>query len=165
VLLSISLSEICGNTTGDSAAEERRLDGDGCERVTGLIGAIHADRLEIMTDPKGSKGAPSADGAGVQAKNTILVAMEDLIEADRKELERELEEEMAQRHQKKLACFQQTHNGVVKNADMATTLGVEVNTSLSPEDLVHMVDVSVARKYGTDRTQFTHVVAEDMKCV
>jgi hypothetical protein len=40
--------------------------------------------------------------------------------------------------------------------------GAKVNTQLSPEDLVHMVDVSVASKYEADLTQFTHVVAEDM---
>jgi hypothetical protein len=31
--------------------------------------------------------------------------MEDLIEEDRKEIERELEEEMAERRKRKLACF------------------------------------------------------------
>jgi hypothetical protein len=47
----------------------------------------------------------------------IAVVMEDLAKADRKELERELEEEMADRRQRKLACFQKTRNGVVKKAD------------------------------------------------
>jgi hypothetical protein len=97
-----------------------------------------------MTDPKGSKGASAADGAGVQARNAILVAMEDLAKADRKELEKELEVEMAERCQKKLACFQKTRNGVMKKADTATASGAKVSTSLSPEDLVHMVDVSSA---------------------
>jgi hypothetical protein len=34
--------------------------------------------------------------------------------------------------------------------------------SLSPEDLAQLVDVSVASKYDTDLTQFTHVIAENM---
>jgi hypothetical protein len=38
-----------------------------------------------------------------------------------------------------------------------------VNSSLSPEDLVQLVDVSVASKYSADLTQFTRVVAEDMR--
>jgi hypothetical protein len=109
-----------------------------------LIGAGCADQVETMTDPKGSKGASAADGAGVQARNAILVAMEDLAKADRKELEKELEVEMAERCQKKLACFQKTRNGVMKKADTATASGAKVSTSLSPEDLVHMVDVSSA---------------------
>jgi hypothetical protein len=38
-------------------------------------------------------------------------------------------------------------NGVVKKADTAATSGAKVNASLSPEDLVHMVDVLVASKH------------------
>jgi hypothetical protein len=34
-------------------------------------------------DPKGSKGTMASDSAGVQAGNTIHVAMEDLVEEDR----------------------------------------------------------------------------------
>jgi hypothetical protein len=34
---------------------------------------------------------------------------------------------------------------------------------LNPKDLVHMVDVSVTGKYRADLTQFTCIVAEDMK--
>jgi hypothetical protein len=56
-----------------------------------------------MADPK----APNvmADTVGIQARNSITVAMEDLAEADRNELEKELEEEMAERRQRKLACL------------------------------------------------------------
>jgi hypothetical protein len=102
------------------------------------------------------------DGVGVQARNEILVAMEDLAKADRKELEKELEEEMTEMWRWKLVCFQKTRNGVVKKADTSVVTGAKVNTQLSPEDLIHMVDVSVASKYEADLTQFTHVVAEDM---
>jgi hypothetical protein len=58
-----------------------------------------------MTDPKGAKSVALVDGAGVDTRNTIMVAMEDLIEADRRELEKELGEEMVERRRKKLACF------------------------------------------------------------
>jgi hypothetical protein len=51
------------------------------------------------------------------------------------------------------------HNMVIKKADTVIATDAKVSTQLSPEDLVHMVDVSVARKYGVDLTQFTHVVA------
>jgi hypothetical protein len=150
------------NTTGDSAGETT-VERQSLQVCCGLIGAICTDRVEIMMDPKGSKGAPATDGAGVQARNTILVAMEDLVEADRKEWEKELEEEMTERHQKKLVCFQKTCNEVVKKANTATASGAKVSTSLSLEDLVHMVDVSVASKYGVDLTQFTRLVVVDMK--
>jgi hypothetical protein len=98
-----------------------------------------------MADPKESKA--TADSTRVQARNTITVAMEDLAEADSKEMEKELEEEMAKRRQRKLACFHKMRNGVVKKADTAAASGAKVNASLSPEDLVHMVDVSVASKH------------------
>jgi hypothetical protein len=58
-----------------------------------------------MADPKGVKPAAPVNGAGVDTRNTIVVAMEDLIEADRRELEKELEEDMVERWRKKLACF------------------------------------------------------------
>jgi hypothetical protein len=43
-----------------------------------------------MTDPKGSEAIPTADGVNVQARNAIMVAMEDLSESDRKKLEDEM---------------------------------------------------------------------------
>jgi hypothetical protein len=100
---------------------------------------------------------------GVTIRNSILVAMEDLVEADRKELERELEEEMAEARSQKLACFQKTRNGVVKKADTMVATSAKVNAQLNLEDLIHMVDVLVASKYGADLTQFTRVVAKDMR--
>jgi hypothetical protein len=57
-----------------------------------------------MANLKGVKPAAPVDGARVDTRNTIIIAMEDLTEADRRELEKELEEEMAERRRKKLAC-------------------------------------------------------------
>jgi hypothetical protein len=71
---------------------------------------------------------------------------------------------MAKLRRRKLACFQKTHNGIVKKADTTTASGTKVNSSsLSPEDLIQLVDVSVVSKYDVDLTQFTCVVAEDMR--
>jgi hypothetical protein len=83
-----------------------------------------------------------------------MAVMEDLAEADRKEVERELEV-MAEVWRWKLACFQKTCNGVVKKVDTTTASGSKLDTSLSPEDLVRLVDVSVPNKYRADITQFT----------
>jgi hypothetical protein len=69
--------------------------------------------------------------------------MEDLAEEDRKEVERELEEEMAEIRRRKLACFQKTRNDVVKKVEIASAANTKVTFPLSPKDLVHMVDVSV----------------------
>jgi hypothetical protein len=59
-----------------------------------------------MTNPKES-GARTEVGP----HNTIGVAMEDLPEAERRALEKKLEEEMAEVRRKKLACFQKTRSG------------------------------------------------------
>jgi hypothetical protein len=116
----------------------------------------------FMADPKGGKLAAVVDGTDVHPKNAISVAMEDLSKEDREEIEHELKAEMAERHSKKLACFPKTRYGVIKKADMATTSRTKVGTLLSPKDLVQLVDVSVAIKYGADLTQFTRVIVEEM---
>jgi hypothetical protein len=54
-----------------------------------------------MTNPKES-GAQTE----VEPHNMIGVAMEDLPEAERRVLEKELEEEMDEARSKKLTCFQ-----------------------------------------------------------
>jgi hypothetical protein len=73
-------------------------------------------RNKGMEDPNGLKASLVAAGAGVQAKNTINMMMEDLLEEDWKEIERDLEEEMAEVRRRKLACFQKMSNDVVKKS-------------------------------------------------
>jgi hypothetical protein len=62
---------------------------------------------------------------------------------------------MAEIRKRKLACFQTTCNRVVKKSDMTTASDIKVDSPLSPEDLIHMIDVSVASKYGANLIQFT----------
>jgi hypothetical protein len=62
-----------------------------------------------MTNPKES-GARTEVGP----HNMIGVAMEDLPKAERRALEKELEEEMPEARRRKLACFQKTRTGVIK---------------------------------------------------
>jgi hypothetical protein len=59
-----------------------------------------------MVNPK-----DSAARTEVGTHNTIGMAMEDLPEAERRALEKELEEEMAEASRRKLACFQKTSTG------------------------------------------------------
>jgi hypothetical protein len=115
-----------------------------------------------MADPKGSKAA-TTDGAGIHNKNAINVALEDLTEEDKKAVERVLEEEMAKLRKRKLACFQKTRGGVIKKSDTVAASSTKVNSQLSPEDLAHLIDVSIPGKYGSDLTQFTRVIAKDMR--
>jgi hypothetical protein len=111
-----------GNIFGDSAGDDDQTliigAKDGIDSIiassVGIdveqegIGNNFSGSMEVaMVDPKGAKSAP--DNANVTADNVINVAMEDLSTKDREETERELqhelEEEMAKRRQKKLTCF------------------------------------------------------------
>jgi hypothetical protein len=101
--------------------------------------------------------------------NTIGVAMEDLPEAERRALEKELEEEMAEARRRKLACFQKTHTGVIKKTVPAITTTTTatatptVTPNLTLEELVKFMDVVVASKYGNDLTNFTRTVIEEVR--
>jgi hypothetical protein len=96
----------------------------------------------------------------------IEVVMEDLPEAERITLEKELKEETATAR-RKLACFQKIHTGVIKKTvptiTTTTTIAPMVISNLTPKELVKLVDMSVASKYGTDLTQFTRIIADDMR--
>jgi hypothetical protein len=98
--------------------------------------------------------------------NTITVTMEDLPEAEKIALEKELKEEMAAARRRKLACFQKTRTGVIKKVVPAVTTTMTmtsmVTSNLTPKELVKLVDVSVASKYDADLTQFTCIIADDM---
>jgi hypothetical protein len=64
---------------------------------------------------------------------------------------------------KNLACYQKTRSSVVQKADTAKATTSKVSTSsLSLEDLVHLEDVLVASKYGSDLAQLTRALAEDL---
>jgi hypothetical protein len=95
-----------------------------------------------------------------------VVAMEDLLEADEIALEKDLEKEMAVARRRKLACFQKTRARVIKKTVPAITttmtMAPTVTSNLTPKELVKLIDVSVASKYGADLTQFTRIIANDM---
>jgi hypothetical protein len=47
------------------------------------------------------------------------------------------------------------------DTDMASSSKVN-SSSLTPEELVHLVNVSVASKYGSNLAQLTRILAKDM---
>jgi hypothetical protein len=126
------------NIFGDSAGEDDSHDCH-CAGVVGRLVRLTPVGQERMADPKGGKAAMASDDAGVQARNTIHVAMEDLAEEDRKELEHELKEDMAERQRKKLACLRNPCHGVVKKANTAAASETKLDSPLSPKDLVHTI--------------------------
>jgi uncharacterized membrane protein len=103
----------------------------------------------------------------VRLHSTIDVAMEDLPKAERRALEKELEEEMAEMRRRKLTCFQKTRMGVVKKTVSAITTTATatsmVTPNLTPEELVKFMDVAVAGKYGNDLINFTRTVTEEVR--
>jgi uncharacterized membrane protein len=114
-----------------------------------------------MTNPKES-GARTE----VRPHNTIGVAMEDLPEAERRALEKELEE-MPEVRRQKLACFQKARTGVIKKTVPAitttTTATSTVTPNLTPEEFVKFIDVAVASKYGSDLANFTCTIIEEVR--
>jgi hypothetical protein len=108
---------------------------------------------------------PEDGGAWIEVRphHTIVVAMEDLPEAEKIALKKELQEEMVAARSK-LACFQKTRTGVIKKTiPDIMTMAPMVTSNLTPKELVKLVDVSVASKYGTDLTQISHIIADDMR--
>jgi hypothetical protein len=117
----------------------------------------------VQQAPIGSRriaaGKPASQGGGdwseVGEGNVVEVTFGDLAEADQRrikeEMKKELEKVEAARLREKLAGYQKTRNGVVQKADTARASASKVSTQpLLPEELAHLVDVSVASKYGTD---------------
>jgi hypothetical protein len=94
--------------------------------------------------------------------------MEDLLEAKRITLEKELEEEIAVARRWKLACFQKTRTGVIKKTApsitiTATTVAAStVTPNMTPKELVKFMDIVVASKYDNDLSNLTRVVTNDV---
>jgi hypothetical protein len=91
----------------------------------------------------------------IDLKNLIRVGLGDLLEEDQRwikeEMRHDLEEIEAAKMRDKLTCYQRTRSGVVQKTDTTKATAPKVNSSsLTPEDLVHLVDVSVVSKYGAD---------------
>jgi hypothetical protein len=98
--------------------------------------------------------------------NTISVVMEDLPEAERRVLDKELEEKMAEATRRKLVCFQKTRTGVIKKTVLGittmTTATSMITPNLTPEELVKFMDVVVASKYRNDHTNFTRTITKEV---
>jgi hypothetical protein len=70
-----------------------------------------------MMNPK-----DSATWTNVGPHNTIGVAMEDLPKVERRALEKELEEEMAEARRRKLVCFQKMRTGLSRKPSRPSRL-------------------------------------------
>jgi hypothetical protein len=127
------------------------------------VGSLEGQPKERAMAANKPSGQETGSRAEVDQRNVIGVAFGDLPEDDQRwikdEMRCELEEIDAAKMREKLACYQRTRSGVVQKADTA-----KVNpSSLTPEDLVHLVDVSVASKYGADLAQLTRALVENVR--
>ena len=114
---------------------------------------IHSD--EMITDPN--------NNSDISPDNIIPTAMEDLSEKDRLEIERVLGEQ----RKMMLAGFQKTRNGVIMKlatpsaiSSISDLLGTEVKQS--NEDLAHLIDASVASKFGSNMADMMHTLSKSM---
>jgi hypothetical protein len=75
-----------------------------------------------------------------------------------------LKEIEAVRMQEKLTCYQKTRGSDVQKEDTTMSSSSKVNSlSLTPEELVHLGDVSVTSKYGANLALLSRILAEDMR--
>ena len=98
------------------------------------------------------------DGSQIDTDNIIAVTLDDLSEEGRRDIERELEEERLASLQRKLAGFQKTRNGVVNKVAApvsSASPSTDVSKSPSAEEISHLIDVSVASKYGAQMENLT----------
>jgi alanyl-tRNA synthetase len=112
----------------------------------------------VMKEQTAKKTAP--DKSDVHPLNVIKVTMEDLMEADRKELEEEIAREMEEKRNEKLAYFWKTKNGAIKQTGGAGTSSEKVTSSVTCEELTHMIDTVVASKYGSNVTKIARMIYE-----
>jgi hypothetical protein len=99
--------------------------------------------------------------------NTIGVAMEDLPKAEKRVLEKELEEEMTEARRTSLRVSKKTCTGVIKKiVPVITTMATVTHMvipNLTPKELVKFMDVAVASKYGNDLTNFTRTITKEVR--
>ena len=97
----------------------------------------------------------SKNGSDIDPENVIAVTLDDLSEDDQRELEEELEKERVERLKLKLAGYAKTRNGVVKKV-VPSPSNAQVKNST--EEIAHLIDVSVASKYGSDMENTTRTI-------
>ena len=101
------------------------------------------------------------DGSQIDTNNVIAVTLDDLSEEGQREIERELEEDRLASLQRKLAGFQKTRNGVINKVAApvsSASPSTDVSKSPSAEEISHLIDVSVASKYGAQMENLTRTM-------
>ena len=139
------------------------------------IGDSTGDEAELDLTRTKNKNIINSDAMNSDSKNMsdidpdniIPAAMEDLSEEDQLEIERLLEEQKAESKRLMLAGFKKTRNGAFRKvaapSAMPSTLsllGTEVNNPT--ESLAHLIDTSVASKFGSSIDNQMHILTKSM---
>ena len=108
----------------------------------------------MATDPK--------DGSILTTDNIIPVTLDDLSEDQRRELEQKLEDQKAEGLKLMLAEYSKTRSGAVVKKVMPPSPSSAANTKVSnaTEEIAHLIDASVASKYGSDMANTTHAMMQ-----
>jgi hypothetical protein len=62
------------------------------------------------------------------------------------------------RQKLKLAAYHKTRNGVIKKLNFIPPHNPEVSKPISAEEIAHLIDASVASKFGISMTNITHEI-------
>ena len=90
-------------------------------------------------------------GSKADPENIITITLDDLSKEDRCEFEQKLEKEMAEWRKLKLIEYQNTRNDIVKKVPVSSPSdAIYTKVKNSTKEIDHLVDVSVASKYGSD---------------
>lgn len=138
---------------GDSAGEEAELDLNRTKNKN----TINSGAMD--SDPKNSRD--------IYSDNIIHVEPKDLSDEQRLEMESALEEKMSEQRKLWLAGFHKTRNGAVNKVATPTImpsasdlLGNEVKNPT--KNLAHLIDASVARKFGSNMENQMHMLTKTM---
>lgn len=106
------------------------------------------------------------DRGAVDPDNIIAIALDELSEDERRELQQELEEDMKELQKKKLAGYQRTRNGVIKRVippSSSAPQTTEVSKPISADEIAYLIDTSVASKFGDNMMHFMDQFSKNLE--
>jgi hypothetical protein len=102
----------------------------------------------------------TGDASNLNPDNIIPVTLDDLSKDDRLEIKRKLEEQKAEALSSMLTGFSKTRSGAVKKVTTPNPPPATDTKVRNTEEIAHLIDVSIASKYGDDMAKATRTVTE-----
>ena len=141
-------------------------------KYDGYRGVVQFCVATQLATPLGTKNihtmnTDTKNGSDFDPDNIIAVTLDELSDDDRREVERVLEEEKAEKMKLMLAGFQKTRNGIVKKVatpSPSDLLGAKVKNPT--DEIANLIDASVASKFGIMFDKFEELkdqLSKDLK--